>query len=131
MLLDSTFLIDILRKTDDKTLHRAEELDESAETKTVSAVSVLELWRGALRSIRREEEKQRVNNLLLTVHVFPFTEIIAKKAAEIEALLLAQGEIIDLEDIMIAATALVHREHILTRNDNHFKRIKNLSVETY
>lgn len=131
MLLDSTFLIDVLRRTDDKTLHRAEELDESAETKTVSAVSVLELWRGALRSIRREEEKQMVNNLLLTVHVFPFTEIIAKKAAEIEALLLAQGEIIDLEDIMIAATALVHRESLLTRNGKHFKRIKELYVEEY
>lgn len=120
-----------MRKTDDKTLHKAEELDESAERKTISAISVLELWRGTLRSIRREEEKQRVHNLLITVHVFPFTETIAKKAAEIEALLLAQGDIIDLEDIMIAATALVHQEPILTRNEKHFKRIKNLSVETY
>ncbi len=131
MLLDSAFLINLLRKTDDKTLHKAEELDERAETKTISAVSVLELCRGALRSIRREEEKEKINNLLISVQVLPFTELIAKKAAEIEALLLAQGEIIDLEDIMTAATALVHQEPVLTRNDQHFKRIKNLEVETY
>ncbi len=131
MLLDSTFLIDLLRRTDEKATRKAEELDEQGEVKTISAVSVLELWRGALRSVRHVEEKEKINLLLKALHVYPVNELTAKKTAEMEALLLAQGERIDLEDIMIAATASVNDEPVLTRNEKHFKRIREIQVETY
>jgi len=38
---------------------------------------------------------------------------------------------IDIEDIMIAAIAIVNGEKILTRNSKHFKRIEGLEVEEY
>ncbi len=131
MLLDSTFLVDLLRKIDLKAIQKATELDVQLAVKAVSSVSVLELWRGALRSVRQEQEKQKIQELLQSVVVYPFDEAVAKKAAEIEAFLAAQGELIDLEDIMIAATALISNETLLTRNDKHFKRVIGLNVETY
>jgi len=38
---------------------------------------------------------------------------------------------IDLEDIMIAATAITRNESVLTRNVEHFNRIPNLKVDSY
>ncbi len=131
MLLDSTFLIDLLRSTDQKARQKAEELDRQAELKIISSISVLELWRGSLRSVHQEREKQKIDELLQSLAIYPVDELVAKKAAEIEAHLLQQGSMIDLEDIMIAAVALVHHEPILTRNERHFGRIAGLKVVGY
>ena len=131
MLLDSTFLIDLLWRTDKKALQKAKELDQHSELKIISSLSVLELWRGSLRSVHQEREKQKIDELLQSLVVYPVDELVAKKAAEIEAYLLEQGSMIDLEDIMIAAVALVHHEAILTRNEHHFGRIAGLKVVGY
>lgn len=60
-----------------------------------------------------------------------FKEKDAKKAGEIEANLIKEGSIIDLEDIMIAGIAISRDEKIISRNIKHFNRIKNLKIETY
>ena len=130
MLLDSTFLIDLLRRTDQKALRKAEELDQLSDLKIISSISVLELWRGSLRLVHQEREKQKIDELLQTLVVYPVDELVAKKAAEIEADLLGQGTMIDLEDIMIAAIAMVNGEKLVTR-DNHYTRIDGLKVIKY
>ena len=52
-------------------------------------------------------------------------------AAKIEADLRNNGEIIDVEDIMIAAISINNNETLVTRNKKHFERIKDLKIETY
>ena len=131
MILDTSFLIDLLRKGDEQAKNKAEELDQKLEVKSITSISIMELWRGALRSANREHEKQKIEGLISSLMSYTFNELAAKKAAEIEENLRMSGEMIDLEDVMIAAIALVHHEKVLTRNVKHFERIKNLRVETY
>ena len=52
-------------------------------------------------------------------------------AGKIEANLIKKGEIIDLEDIMIGAIAIINDETLITRNIKHFSKIKNLKIQSY
>ena len=131
MLLDTTFLIDLLRGNDEDAIKRAQELDQQLESKGVAPITIMELWRGAMQSVHQEKEKRKINELLSSLFQYPFTETEAKKAGEIEAELLKKGKMIDLEDIMIAGVAQVHHEPILTRNKKHFSLIKGIHVESY
>ncbi|MAE12968.1 VapC toxin family PIN domain ribonuclease [Candidatus Woesearchaeota archaeon] len=129
MIIDTSFLIDLLKGKDQKVLKKAEELDRKLIMKGVSSVSVMELWRGALRSLSQDKERAKVDALLRSVIVFSFTEESGKKAAEIETELLKEGKMIDLEDIMIAATALTKNQSVLTKNRKHFERVHELELE--
>ena len=55
----------------------------------------------------------------------------AEKAGEIHGTLAKGGQGIDNIDAMIAATALLENETVLTRNIKHFSRVKGLRVESY
>ncbi len=55
----------------------------------------------------------------------------AFKAGEIEANLRREGAIIQIEDIMIAATCISKNETLITRNKKHFERIKGLKIQSY
>jgi tRNA(fMet)-specific endonuclease VapC len=131
MLLDTSFLIDLLRGKDKMAIQRAQELDKMLESKGVASITVMELWRGAMQSLSQEKEKRKVNELLSSLLLYPFNDREAKKAGEIEAELLKQGTMIDLEDIMIAGVAQTHHEPILTRNKKYFSQIRGIHVETY
>ena len=131
MILDTSFIIDLLRGKNQRSKAKAEELDNEFRIKAVCSVTVMELWRGAVRSLRSEEEKRKVNELLKSLLVYPFNEKDAKKAGEIEAELIKKGKIIDLEDIMIAGMARARKQKILTRNVEHFERISGIEIEMY
>lgn len=131
MILDSSFLIDLLRNPEGPAKERSEELDRTFCVKGISSVSVMELWRGVLRCSNSDVEIKKINELISSLNVYPLGTKEAKKAAEIEADLIKRGEMIDLEDIMIAGTAKVHNEKVLTRNSKHFLRVKELDVEIY
>ncbi len=51
------------------------------------------------------------------------------KAADIYADLSRQGELIGDADILIAATASVSGLGVVTNNEDHFKRIRDLRIE--
>ncbi|MBI2107791.1 PIN domain-containing protein [Candidatus Woesearchaeota archaeon] len=131
MILDTQFLIDILRGNDSSANEKTTELDAKFGVKGIATISVMELWKGAVQSIHQEKEKRKVNELIQSLFVHSFTEEDAKKAGEIEADLKKRGEMIDLEDIMIAGAALARNETILTRNIRHFNKIKGLNLESY
>ena len=131
MILDTTFIIDLLRGGDSKVKEKTDELDIKFVVKAISSVTIMELWRGAMQSIHQEKEKKKIEELLQSLIIYPFGEMEAKKSGEIEADLIRKGKIIDLEDVMIAGTALIRNEKILTRNTKHFESIHGLNVEDY
>ena len=131
MILDSSFLIDLLRGKEESVKQKARFLDQQFIVKAVTSISVMELWRGALKKNVSAEEKQRIKALVSSYTLYSFDEEAAYSAAEIEALLSKNGEMIDLEDVMIAGIARARKESILTRNQKHFQRIKELQIETY
>ena len=71
-------------------------------------------------------ERFCARNIILAV-----TEEVAVKAADIYADLSKRGELIGDADILIAATALVSRLGVVTNNEDHFRRIRDLDVENW
>lgn len=63
--------------------------------------------------------------------VLPLATAEAKKAGDLIAFLEARGKLIEVEDILIGATALVNRLTTVTRNVRHFDRIEGLKVESW
>ena len=96
----------------------------SAGKGAVSSVTVYELFRGV--EVERHL-RQRVQ-LLSLVHTIDLTEQIAKIAGRLYTDLKTDGELIDNEDILIAATSLHHVVPVFTTNRRHFARIPRLRL---
>lgn len=53
------------------------------------------------------------------------------KSTNYETIIENEGEIIDIEDIMIGAIAKRNNETIITRNKKHFEKIPGLKIASY
>ena len=129
MILDTTFLVDVLRGDSDVT-DRLEAVDESG-TPFVSAVTMMELAEGIQLADASPAERAAVTDLLENVNEIPFDRQCAMRAGELNADLVTAGEPVDETDVMIAATALVHGYPVVTRNVAHFERVDDLEVLSY
>jgi predicted nucleic acid-binding protein len=120
MILDSTFLIDVLRKRDP-----APQLlmDLEKEGISTTAVSAMELWQHA-------GQQRAVQELLQSIVVLPFDEKAAKIAGELRQHMAAKGASIATQDGMIAAICLSTGETLVTR-DADFAKIPGLRVLKY
>lgn len=130
MILDTTFIIDVLRGSE-RVLEWEEKFDKGKEEPLVSAITIMELWEGALRSEKTKEELGKMEELLKGLSSINFDSEDGKTSGELRASLAEGGTPIDVEDVMIGATALNSNQKVLTRNPEHFERIEGLSVETY
>ena len=99
--LETTFLIDILRRKE-SVRKLKDEIDKTESLLSITAPSIMEMWLGAILSKLPDIEKGKVSELLSSLAVLPFDERSAKESVEIESVLLKDGEIIGIEDIMIA-----------------------------
>ncbi len=126
--LDTSFIIDLLQGKDG-----LEPLLKELERETalfIPAPAFMELWLGALLSRNSEQEKEKIKLTLSSFPILPLDQESAREAAEIEAELIKKGQIIETEDIMIAAIARKNNQKIITR-DNHYMRISGLKVFKY
>ena len=128
--LDTTFLVDLIRG-EKKVLDTLEKLEKSEENISISSISVMELVMGASISNNASIENDKIMKLLESLIILNFDKDCAVLAGEIQAPLRKKGNLIDLEDIMIGATAVNQNEILITKNKKHFERIPNLEVETY
>jgi len=130
-LLDTNVLSEPVRKRPEKAilqaLHRI-----SAEALYTSAICVTELRYGALRHPQGEALWTRLSSEVLTrVHILPVGEAEGQCAGDLLADLARRGEPIGIEDVLIAATAVVRGLTVATRNIRHFSRIQGLRVESW
>ncbi|MBI2143757.1 PIN domain-containing protein [Candidatus Woesearchaeota archaeon] len=130
MILDTTFLID-LTQNDKGAVEQKQFMAARNETCRVSVATIFELWSGVTSSNRSEEEKRKVITALFGLALININRSIAEKAGEINGMLLKSGNMIEPLDTMIAATALLENEALLTRNVKHFSRVKGLRIESY
>ncbi len=126
MLLDTTFLVDFVRGEEG-----VEPLLEELDVAYVSTVSVMELWEGVHLSRRTEDERRDVESLLNEVRELPFTTECGMEAGRISAELVENGTPVDSDDVMIAATAKVEDQPVVTRNTGDFERIEGVEVRGY
>ena len=129
--LDSNFIIDILRNK-----HRAkqklEEINKSLAATTI--INLYELMSGVYAAKDRNPEKHIniLNEFLADIQILQLDSSSVEKSSKINGLLSSKGEIIDDLDIVIAGICLSNGcNTILTENIEHFKRIKELKVESY
>lgn len=70
MLLDTSFLIDVMRGDEDA-VARADELEEDMIRQRISAMTLFELYYGVERSEQPEDERETVEDVLATEPVQP------------------------------------------------------------
>jgi tRNA(fMet)-specific endonuclease VapC len=78
-----------------------------------------------------KKESGKVELLLESVHILPFTGKTAAHAATLRAKLEAHGRSIGPMDILIAASALEHALPLVTHNLREFQRVPGLQCETW
>jgi predicted nucleic acid-binding protein len=125
--LDSTFLIDLLRRVPAAVEH-LDRLEGSREPRFVTPPAAAEVLVGAHgiggRSLQVAEE------LLQSLQWLEFDWEACRLAGRIEAGLIAKGEPMSAADLFIAAVTLRHGQRLITR-DRAFARVPGLRVETY
>lgn len=131
-LLDSTFLIDLL-KNKEGAYKKLDDLKKEPAL-FVTMINVFELVSGVY-FINPKNNEKRLNELLKFFAAFEILDLCLDstiKAGEIHGKLRSDGKEIDVGDSLIAGISLTNKvDTIITRNKKHFERIDGLKVEEY
>ncbi|HLC01163.1 MAG TPA: type II toxin-antitoxin system VapC family toxin [Candidatus Bathyarchaeia archaeon] len=129
--LDTAFLADLFRKNPAAEMKLKEFVDAREEI-SITVMTVAELYFGAYKSNRLEEEKAKVEQIKRRFLILEMNESGAQKFGELLSRLEKSGKTISDRDVLIAAIAISKGENtIVTRNEKDFARISELSVITY
>ncbi len=123
-IVDTDILIDVAHGNDDAIdcLLRFEE----TLTLAISAVTQMELLIGC----RNKKELKDLEKFLNRYHILKITDEISDRAVELlEQYFLSHGLLI--ADGLIGATALVHNEALITKNQRDFRFIAGLILLPY
>jgi tRNA(fMet)-specific endonuclease VapC len=126
-ILDSDTCLGLLRRRADVLDRCQTETDEVATTWVTAA----ELFYGAARSARPEQNAALVVQLLHTLPVLEPDLASARLFGAIKATLAAEGQIVADADLFIAAIALTHNATLVTGNRRHYARIPGLRQEDW
>ncbi len=130
MLVDTTFLVDVMRN-DAAAVGKARELADGNVPVLVGAPSIFELYVGVGLSVRSAEEREKVLDVLRSLAHLPLDPQSATRAGLIYAQRAKEGTKMDPEDAMLAGIAVENSQPLLTRNRRHFSGIPDLKVEGY
>lgn len=126
MILDSSYLIDLMND-DDGAAAKLEEIADERRPTAISTLTVVEVGTGITNPSTRNQFDQLTDEMA----VIPLNQSAAQRAVEIQRLLESEGKRIGNVDAMIAATALERNEGVVTRNLSEFRRVDGLSVHPY
>ncbi|MCE7740956.1 MAG: type II toxin-antitoxin system VapC family toxin [Candidatus Heimdallarchaeota archaeon] len=121
MLLDSDFLIMVLRK-DPKALSKLEEIRDKSKGIAISYVNLWELYKGAYKSSRPEEEIKKISILVSFFTLLEFTKKVDQEFGKLLNQLNNDGKPIGVLDTLIASIALNYNKTVVTKNVKHFER---------
>ncbi len=127
--LDTDFLVAVLRGREDAQ-NKMSEIDLEGRQATTS-VTAFELFFGAFKSAEKRNNVEKTKVLLERLDVLPFDLKSSEIAGEALARLKELGETIDFRDAMIAGIARVNGLTLVTRNKEHFSRVKDLRIEIW
>ncbi len=133
-LFDTTFLVDLVN-SDPGSGKLAKKIEEEKSFKAISVVTVYEYLRGvyyAYSATKQLSEKlENAERDLGAFQVIPFTHEIARQSAQLQAGLERKGEMMGINDLYIASTALLLKLALVTRNSEDFRRVPGLKIESY
>lgn len=126
MLLDSTFLIDLLDRSD----AAESKLRDLIATETPVSISPLSVYEAGLGL--QEGERERFEEILTSMIVLPLGLAESRRALSIQRTLYDRGEPIGAVDALIAATAAESADpRVLTRNVSEFSRVVGIDIISY
>lgn len=129
MLLDSTFIHDLVR-ADDAAVARLQALVDDEAPVSISPITVYEVGiglRGDAAGLR-----ERFRGVVDDLETAPLGVQQAERALAIQRRLLDCGDRIGAVDVLLAGTAATLSDpRVLTRNVDEFKRVDAIDVETY
>jgi tRNA(fMet)-specific endonuclease VapC len=97
----------------------------------ISVITVSELEYGVAKSIRQEENQQRLEAFLAPFELLSYTAEAVRAYGTIRADLEKRGKVIGPLDMLIAAQALTEELTLVTNNEREFKRIPGLRIENW
>jgi tRNA(fMet)-specific endonuclease VapC len=130
MLLDTSFIIDLLRGREEA-VRRIKTLEAESTATNISSPSIFELFVGISLTKKPDSEKRRIMDFLKSWGTLVLDSECAARGGTIHGQLIKDGQPIDPEDSMIAAIALINDEVLLTKNSKHFSRVPDLRTEGY
>jgi tRNA(fMet)-specific endonuclease VapC len=128
-LLDTNACIRILNGTSPSLVDRLRTVPRSLVR--LSSVVKAELLYGARKSTRIAENLLLLELFFDTIASLPFDDRCAEEYGLLRAELDRAGTPIGPNDLMIAATARVHRAVLVTHNVREFSRVANLQTEDW
>ncbi|MFW5949487.1 MAG: type II toxin-antitoxin system VapC family toxin [Halolamina sp.] len=129
MLLDTAYLIDLMNG-DDAAVEKARKLERDLVQQRLSAMTLFELSYGIGRAAQSEAEREQVEAVLSSKPIQPADTAVMRKAGRLAGELATAGTPVGDGDVIIAATAAVVDEPVLTRNATDFERL-SVDIETY
>lgn len=129
VLLDTNICIAFLNGTDRAVRQRL--LGHEPEDVVLCSVVKAELYYGARNSERVSSNLKRLSSFLEPFHALPFDDAAAEWYGIIRAQLRREGRPIGANDLMIAAIARANDVVLATRNDDEFRRVAGLQIETW
>ncbi|HAB52662.1 MAG TPA: PIN domain nuclease [Ignavibacteriales bacterium] len=131
-LLDSTFLIDLLRNKKDA-YNKLNELSNEIAL-FITTISIFELAIGIQldKNVDKIKKFSELSKFLAAFEVLNLDADSAIVSGKLKGDLISQGEDIDTRDCLIAGIAINNKvDTIITKNKKHFERINGLKVEDY
>ena len=97
----------------------------------IPAIVKAELYHGAEKSLKRDENMDKINAFLLPFDIVSFDDEATNYYGKTKAALEKIGMLIGPNDLLIVATVLAKNAILVTNNINEFKRVKGLCVENW
>ena len=114
LLLDTTVLLDVLRAR----LNRRSVLSELVAGGHILATAAINI--GEVYSGMRPGEEARTEAFLSSLHCYPITGAVARRAGSLKSAWARKGKTLSLADMIVAATALEHGLSLMTDNHKDF-----------
>jgi len=122
IIVDTSVLIDYYCKTDKDNSAWVQLLREG-HSFAISVVTKYEIYTGAT-----ESQLHFWSDVLKQLEVIPLDEACVDVAVSLNAALKQKRKQLDIADLFIAATAILHGLSMATLNKKHFERVDDLQI---
>ncbi len=128
-LLDTDIIIYWLNNTYPSIQQRIEHVDNNQIY--ISSITVAELYFGAYNSSKIDENINLLEEFTSEIGILPLDKKCGKVFGKIKSDLKNTGEIVNDSDLFIASIAINNNLCLVTNNEKHFSRIKDLHFENW
>ncbi|NWF96187.1 MAG: type II toxin-antitoxin system VapC family toxin [Candidatus Thorarchaeota archaeon] len=128
--LDTSFLVDFLRGAH-STRTTYQRLRSEGYRLATTTITAFEVFRGVDKRGRIKHEEQAVRRLFSRLPVWTLDVKSAELGSRVYTELERTGNVIGINDCLVAAIALSNGCRKIVSNDSHFQRIPNIEMISY